>query len=83
MNAVVGLVQLIFGVFQLLIFARVIMSWLNPDPYHPIAQFIFRTTEPILEPLRRVLPPVGMMDLSPLVALIGLSVIETIILSVI
>jgi YggT family protein len=63
-------INLAFAIFDLLILARVLISWLQLDPYSPIIQFLHNTTEPILAPVRRRLPPVGMMDLSPLVVLI-------------
>ncbi len=63
-------IDLAFTVFNLLILARVLISWLQLDPYSPIIQFLHNTTEPFLAPVRRRLPPVGMMDLSPLVVLI-------------
>ncbi len=64
------IINLAFTVFNLLILARVLISWLQLDPYSPIIQFLHNTTEPFLAPVRRRLPPVGMMDLSPLVVLI-------------
>ena len=54
-----GLVQLIslaFRLFELLILARILLSWVQLDPYNPIVQGIFRLTEPILAPIRRMLP---------------------------
>lgn len=75
-----GVVQTIFWLFNLLLLARVLLSWVQLDPSHPIVQFIYNTTEPILAPIRRVIPPVGMMDLSPLVALIGASILESLII---
>ncbi|HCK10510.1 MAG: hypothetical protein CME21_11580 [Gemmatimonadetes bacterium] len=47
--------------------ARVLMSWFNPNPYNPIVDAIYRLTEPVLSPIRRVLPSMGGFDLSPLV----------------
>jgi YggT family protein len=52
-----------------LIVARAILSWVSPDPYNPIVRFIERTTEPILEPFRRLVPTHKMgIDLSPMIA---------------
>ena len=50
-----------------LILARALISWVSPDPSNPIVQFLERTTEPVLAPLRRFLPAMA-IDLSPLVA---------------
>ncbi len=52
------------------------------DPYHPIAQFLFQITEPVLAPLRRVVPAIGMMDITPIVALILLQVLQAIVANI-
>jgi YggT family protein len=76
------LISIIFGLFELLILARVVLSWIQLDPYNPIVQFIHNTTEPILAPVRRRLPPTSGMDLSPLVVLIAAYILETILLRI-
>ncbi|MBI2767920.1 MAG: YggT family protein [Chloroflexi bacterium] len=55
--------------------ARSLLSWFPIDQSSPLYQMLFRVTEPIIEPLRRVMPNTGMMDLSPLAAIIVLIVI--------
>ena len=53
-----------------LILIRAVISWVNPDPYNPIVQFLYKTTEPILYPIRRILP-LGFrfgIDISPIIA---------------
>jgi YggT family protein len=77
------LLGIIFGLFELLIVARVLLSWVQLDPYNPIVQFIYNTTEPILAPIRRRLPPSGGMDLSPLVVLIAAYIVQSILLRII
>ena len=57
------------------IFIRAILSWFVRDPYNPIVRVLDTITEPVLQPLRRIVPRMGMMDLTPLVAIIVLSVI--------
>lgn len=59
----------------LLILARVILSWVDPGGRSRFAAFVISTTEPILAPVRRILPPTGMFDLSPLIVLLVLGVI--------
>jgi YggT family protein len=54
----------------ILVFARAVISWVQPDPYNPIVQFLTSTTEPILRPIRRRLPYTPGIDLSPLVVLL-------------
>ena len=59
----------------LAIFVRAILSWFPIDPGNPLVAFLHEVTEPILAPLRQVLPRIGFLDLSPLVAIILLQVV--------
>ncbi|MBF0479522.1 MAG: YggT family protein [Candidatus Omnitrophica bacterium] len=52
-----------------LILIRALISWVSPDPFNPIVQFFYQSTEPILAPLRKILPPMG-IDLSPIIAFV-------------
>jgi len=76
----IQVVNIAFTAFNLLILARVLLSWINADRYSPVVQFIYRATEPILAPVRRILPPMGMMDFSPIVVIIAALIIKQIIL---
>lgn len=58
------------------IFFRAILSWVNPDPYSPLARALDQITEPILGPLRRVIPRIGMIDITPMIAIIILVIIQ-------
>lgn len=82
MNFIIYLVNLFFTLLNLAILARVLVSWVNPNPYHPVMQLLYQITEPILAPLRRYLPQTGMIDFSPLVAIILLSVVQRLVMSV-
>ena len=83
MNFLRYFIPLLFNIYSFLILARVLLSWVNVSPYHPAAAFIIEVTEPILRPLRNIIPPLGMMDLSPIAALILLQILESLILSII
>ena len=76
-------VQLFFSALELLVLARVLFSWINPDPYNPIVRFVRQVTDPILEPLHKIIPPMGMLDLTPMVALIVLFVAEQIVMALV
>ena len=76
------LISFVFLIFDLLIFVRVLLSWVQIDPYNPIVQFVYNTTEPILAPIRRRLPPAGGLDLSPWVVLIAAYILQTILLRI-
>ena len=66
------LIQLVFDVFIFAVFVQAILSWVNPDPYNPISALLNSLTRPILRPIKRHLPVMGGLDLSTIVALIGL-----------
>jgi YggT family protein len=73
-------VDLLFTALTLAIVARAVISWFRVSPYHPVAQFLDQLTEPILAPLRRVIPSIGMVDISPLVAILLLQVVQQLVL---
>jgi YggT family protein len=58
------------------IIVRALLSWFNMDPRSPLIQALNQITEPILEPIRRIMPRLGMIDLSPLVAILLLQFIS-------
>lgn len=63
-------IQFFVTALWLIILARVLLSWVNPRFEGTIPRFIYETTEPLLAPIRRVLPQTGMIDFSPLILLI-------------
>ncbi|MBH0209061.1 MAG: YggT family protein [Nitrospira sp.] len=71
-NTLLGLATVLdyaLSFYSWIIIARALISWVNPDPWNPIVQFLTRATEPVLAPLRRRLG-VGMgIDLSPLIVI--------------
>ncbi len=70
-------------IFQILIFVRIVMSFfVNPLSRNPLVEMVQTTTDPILNPIRRVMPDTGMFDLSPMVAIILLQVLEQVVISV-
>ena len=76
MSALFEVLYLALSAYQLILLARVLMSWLpNLDPNNPIARFLYQVTEPVLAPIRSALPPLGGIDLSPLVVFLGISVL--------
>ena len=66
-TALASVLNAVLGVMTWVIFFRAVISWVSPDPSNPIVQFLERVTEPILAPIRRVMPPMG-VDLSPIIA---------------
>ena len=66
-------VDLLLSALSLAIFGRVLMSWISPTGNDPISSILFQITEPILRPIRQFMPRMGMIDLTPMVALILLN----------
>ncbi|MEM7129951.1 MAG: YggT family protein [Chloroflexota bacterium] len=82
MSAIFGLLAMILQVYTFILLARILMSWIpNLDPYNPIVQFLYQITEPILEPARRLIPPLGMIDISPIVVFIVLGILQDVLRS--
>lgn len=72
-------VKLLSTVLWVLILARVIVSWTNPRGGGSVVAFIYQVTEPILAPIRRVIPPTSGIDWSPLIAMLIMGVIVRVI----
>ena len=58
------------------ILARVILSWVAPDPYNPIVRVVIQITEPVMAPARKILPPMGGLDLSPIIVLLAIQFLQ-------
>jgi YggT family protein len=72
---VVYFINLFVFVYNILLLARVVLSWFNPNPSGGIGALLFDLTEPVLVPIRRLLPRSQMLDFSPLVAFVLLQVV--------
>ena len=60
-------------IYMWIIIIRALASWLNPDPYNPIVQFLYSITEPVMYRVRQVLPMSGMgIDFSPLIIILAI-----------
>lgn len=66
----VNIIGILFDLATILILLRVVVSWYSPRPTNILVKFLHRITEPILAPLRRIIPRVGPLDFSPLVAIV-------------
>jgi YggT family protein len=67
---------LLLQILWLAILVRVILSWFPVDPSNPIIRIVWDVTEPVLAPFRRVIPRIGMFDLSPLAAFLVISFLQ-------
>jgi YggT family protein len=70
LSALAQLVGIALHIYMWIIISRAVISWVNPDPYNPIVQFLYRSTEPVLRPVRRYLPVAWGIDFSPLVVIL-------------
>ena len=76
---VLQIISLLLQLFELALLARIILSWFpNVDRSNPIIQFLFDITEPVLRPIRDMLPPGGMFDFSPLIVFLVIQVLTTV-----
>ncbi len=70
-------VDILFTLLTWAIIIRVLLSWIPGIPWHhPLVRALISITDPILEPARRVIPPIGMLDISPIVVLIVLEILR-------
>jgi YggT family protein len=74
-------INVLFQILTLAIFARVLLSWFPISPENPFVVLLNEITEPILRPLRRIVPSLGMLDITPIVALVLLQLIQRLLLS--
>ncbi len=81
MNAVVTVIITLLNFLSILIIANALLSFVLP-PYHPVRETLERILRPLYAPIRKVLPPMGMFDFTPIVLLLLIQVLERIIISV-
>ncbi|RLA22938.1 MAG: YggT family protein [Gammaproteobacteria bacterium] len=74
------LISLLINVFVFAVFARALLSWINPGTYNAASNLLYSITEPLLALCRRIVPDIGGIDLSPLIVLIGLQLAKMLII---
>ncbi|WP_253939120.1 YggT family protein [Spiribacter salilacus] len=74
------LISLLLNIYLIAIFMRVLLSWISPDGYHPAMTVVLSLTEPIMRPLRAIIPPIAGVDLSPLAAIIAIQVVRMLVM---
>lgn len=73
LGSVATLVYYVLWLYMWIMIARAVISWVSPDPYNPIVQFLYRATEPVLQPIRRKMPGGGFgIDFSPLIVILAI-----------
>ncbi len=76
MAAVVQAINLVFTILTWTIIISILMTWIIPNPMHPVRSFLDSIVEPMLAPIRRFMPRTGMIDFSPMVLLIALQIVQ-------
>ncbi len=72
LDALATILDLILTFAMWVIIIRALISWVSPDPRNPIVMFLMSVTEPILRPIQRRIPPMGGLDLSPILAIFAI-----------
>ncbi len=70
MHGIGIILSYLLTIYIWIIIIRALLSWVNPDPYNPIVQILYRLTEPVLAPVRYRMPDIGGIDASPIVVLL-------------
>ncbi|HAG08708.1 MAG TPA: hypothetical protein DCK87_03975 [Desulfotomaculum sp.] len=81
--SLIKIIEILFFVYECLLILRIIMSYVKFTSYNPFFKFIYECTEPYLRLFRRVIPPVGMFDFSPIVAFFILDIIRRLIINLV
>jgi len=79
---IVVIIIAVARVYTWIVFISVILSWFIRDPYHPLRQGVDNLVRPLLDPIRRMLPPTGMLDFSPFVLLILIQLATSLLISI-
>lgn len=70
LTAVATLLNFVLGAYIWVVIARAVITWVNADPYNPIVRFLRQVTDPLLMRIRRVVPIMGGLDLSPMILIL-------------
>ncbi len=82
MPELIGFFGWLLGLYSWVIIAAALITWVSPDPRNPVVMFLRQVTEPVLAPVRRLLPPwkTGGLDFSPLIVILAIQFVERVIL---
>ncbi|MFB6261675.1 MAG: YggT family protein [Thiohalorhabdaceae bacterium] len=72
LDALIFLISAVLRLAFWIVLIRVLMSWVSPDPANPLVRALYQITDPILRPAQRLIPPIGGLDLSPIVVLLAI-----------
>ena len=76
LSAMASILDYVLWLYMWVIIARALISWVNPDPWNPIVQFLNRATEPVFAPIRRLIGTRIGMDVSPIVVILIINFLQ-------
>ncbi|RAP33096.1 hypothetical protein DID75_03235 [Candidatus Marinamargulisbacteria bacterium SCGC AG-410-N11] len=79
---IIEILDLFFQAIYLVLIVRIALSWIPHDKQHPIIEWIYKVTTPILKPFQQMIPPIGGMDVSPIVAFFAIGFLKRILFSI-
>ncbi len=81
-SAIAKVLDIVLNIYMWVIIVRALISWVNPDPYNPIVQFLYRVTEPVLAPIRRLIPTYATgIDFSPIIVFLIIMFLQSFLVS--
>jgi YggT family protein len=75
--AIAKLINVVLSAYIWIVIARAVLSWVNPDPYNPIVRFLHQVTDPVLMRIRRYVPIMGGLDLSPMILILAIVFLQS------
>jgi YggT family protein len=79
----IQIINIAFSVLIWLVIIRCLLSFIPHNPYQPLIRFVYDVTEPIMAPFRRLIPPIGMIDISPIVVVFALELVRRVMIELI
>lgn len=76
LQALASVLHVLFMIATIVVIARAILSWVSPDPNNPIVRIIYQFSEPLLYPVRKRVPYIGGMDISPILLLLAVMFLD-------
>jgi len=80
-TSIVAIIVAFARVYEWIVIISVLLTWIIRDPYHPVRQGVDSLVRPLLEPIRRIMPPTGMFDFSPIVLLLLIRIVTIVLVS--
>jgi YggT family protein len=77
LEALAVILNMVLQLYLWIIIARAVLSWVSPDPYNPIVQFLYKATDPLLYRVRRWMPDFGGIDFSPIIVIMAIVFLQS------